>query len=196
MGYGPEGEVLSLATVPLGDRVQLRSANLLEGRVELDLVQAGAEDAACCPGQKVKNVIVLGEEGQVDITTEDQGRLSLDDLAGNWALTRFSRDEPVSQDFEFTLQFDGKRVGGKAACNVYTARVGKGEGPGEISLARASLMTRMICPTEYMAAEKRYLKTLQMVTSFSFQAGKLMMHWRQGEDAGALVFSSYEAGSE
>lgn len=196
MGFGREGEVLDLATVPLGDRVQLRSAHLLEGRVELDLIQAGPEDAACCPGQKVKSIIVLAENGQVEITTEDQGRLSLADLAGNWALTRFSRDEPVSQDFEFTLQFDGKRVGGKAACNVYTARIGEGEGPGEVSLTRPSAMTRMICPTEYMAAEKRYLKTLQMVTSFSFQAGKLMLHWRQEEDAGTLVFNSYEAGSE
>ena len=196
MGFGREGEVVDLATIPLGDRVQLRSAHLLEGRVELDLIQAGPEDAACCPGQKVKSTIVLAEDDEMEITTEDQGRISLDELAGNWALTHFSRDEPLGQDFEFTLKFDGKRVGGKAACNIYSARIKAGEGPGEVSLDRPSVMTRMICPTEYKAAEKRYLKTLQRVTSFSFQAGRLMLHWRQEEDAGTLVFSSYEAGNE
>src|SRR5262245_40748169 len=46
-------EIANVATAPLGDRVQLRAGRIESRRIVLDLVQAGAGDPMCCPGDLV-----------------------------------------------------------------------------------------------------------------------------------------------
>ena len=46
----PEGKLTNLATAPVGDRVQVRAAAIDGRRIVLDVIQAGEQDAACCPG--------------------------------------------------------------------------------------------------------------------------------------------------
>ena len=46
------GEATSLATVLLGDRVQVRSLDAGEGRIRLELVEHGPGDPACCPTRR------------------------------------------------------------------------------------------------------------------------------------------------
>ncbi|RLA31348.1 MAG: hypothetical protein DRR03_09755, partial [Gammaproteobacteria bacterium] len=40
------------AVALLGDRVQVRYARIEDGELVIDTVEAGEEDAACCPGEK------------------------------------------------------------------------------------------------------------------------------------------------
>lgn len=188
-GYGPDGNVVNLATAPLGDRVQVRTAQIIEGRVELEVVQAGPEDAACCPGQKMKRDFVLTANDLSETKTQDQGRLSLVDLGGDWNLTRFSRDEPAPEEFQISLRIDGHRISGKAACNSYFTQLDEGEIPGEISVQKATTVTRMLCPPPVMDAEQRFLQTLRNVTSYSFLAGDLVLSWSREEASGTLRFS-------
>ena len=54
---GREGEsVVILDTAELGDRVKVRSGRIVESRIEIDVVQAGPKDAACCPSQMATRV--------------------------------------------------------------------------------------------------------------------------------------------
>lgn len=55
------GAPTPLASAPLGDRVQLRSISVKEGLIVVYMVEAGPDDAACCPTQEV--VKVFGLEG-------------------------------------------------------------------------------------------------------------------------------------
>ena len=88
-----DGSVVNRATAALGDRVRLRGAGIEDGRIVLDLVQAGPDDAACCPGEKIRRTYQLEGESLAERGAEQQGRLSLADLAGEWQLTYFARGE-------------------------------------------------------------------------------------------------------
>ena len=46
------GDIENLGTTLIGDRVQIRSGAIDDGRVTLDVIRAGSEDAACCPTEK------------------------------------------------------------------------------------------------------------------------------------------------
>jgi hypothetical protein len=71
----PDGKAVNIATAPLGDRVKVQSARIEEGNLVLDVVQAGPNDAMCCPGQKVRRTFTL--EGAVlnEVSSEDLGRV-------------------------------------------------------------------------------------------------------------------------
>lgn len=44
------------STAPIGDRVRLREARIVNGRIEVDVVQHGPGDAMCCPSIEVTRV--------------------------------------------------------------------------------------------------------------------------------------------
>jgi len=55
--------LVNVATTPLGDRVIVNSLNITQNTVVVDMVQAGPDDALCCPTEHVMNVYELqGEE--------------------------------------------------------------------------------------------------------------------------------------
>ena len=75
----------NVATTPLGDRVQIRSASIESGRLRVSALRAGPNDAACCPSQLVEWQWTLGG-----------GRLNAVDTTGthplagtSWQLVRF-----------------------------------------------------------------------------------------------------------
>lgn len=189
------GAVINRATAPLGDRVKVRAAAIEGGRVVVDAVQAGPDDAACCPGQKMRRTFVLEGDEMTEASTEDQGRLSLADLEGEWKLLRFGRDEALPADVEITLQFQDGAIAGKAACNRYTAGVAPGDMPGTLSLSGPMAMTRMMCPPPLMDWEQRYSAALEGLQQFSFVAGRLVLSWRGDDDAGTLTFVRAPAGA-
>jgi hypothetical protein len=41
--------VSSVSAALIGDRVKLREARIVQGRIEIDVVQHGPDDAMCCP---------------------------------------------------------------------------------------------------------------------------------------------------
>jgi heat shock protein HslJ len=197
MGRADDGSVQHRATAPLGDRVRLRSARIVDGRTILEVVQAGPGDAACCPGQKLRRTFVL-EEGQLkEVSSEDLGRLSISDLEGHWRLTHFSLDEKVGEDIEITLHAEAGQISGRAACNRYGGSLREGESPGAIAGIGPLAVTRMMCPPPQMEAEQRFLAALEQLTAFSFIAGRLVLSWQGDEEGGALFFSRYDPpGSE
>jgi len=182
------GAVLNRATVPLGDRVKIRSAALEDGRVTVETVQAGPEDAACCPGQKMRRTFTLEGNSMTETSTEDIGRLSLSDLDGEWKLVRFGADGVVPEDVEITLQFADGAIAGRAACNRYTGSVAAGDVPGDLSLSGPMAMTRMMCQPPLMEWEQRYAQALEGLARYSFVAGNLVLSWRDENGAGSLFF--------
>ena len=190
LGRDSDGSAETLATAALGDRVQVRSAEIIEGHIALEVLQPGPEDAACCPGQKVRRIFALEGGEVVEVSSEDQGRISASDLAGEWRLTHFGWDEEVPEGIEISLRFEGERIGGLAACNNYSGAVIGGESPGELFVGGPIALTRKMCPPALMDAEQRYLEMLQNIEKFSFTAGRLVLSWRSEEDgaSGALVF--------
>lgn len=191
-----DSAVINRATAPLGDRVKVRSAAIEDGRIVVDAVQAGPGDAACCPGQKMRRTFVLEGESMKETSTEDEGRLSLADLAGEWKLLRFNNDEAMLEGIEITLQFQDTTIAGKAACNRYTGSVAPGDSPGSLSLAGPMAMTRMMCPPPLMEWEQRYAAALEGLAQFTFVAGKLVLSWRADDESGTLVFARSEGEAE
>jgi heat shock protein HslJ len=186
--------VSNIATAPLGDRVKVRSGAIEDGRIVFEVVQAGPGDAACCPGQKMRRTFVLEGGAMKEISAEDQGRLSLADVAGEWRLLRLGPDETVPADVQITVQFDNGTIAGNAACNRYTGSVQEGAVPGAIALAGPLATTRRMCPPLLMDWEQRYLAALEGLAQYTFIAGRLVLTWQRDDSVGQLVFVRAEVG--
>lgn len=76
MDRDAQGVVVNTGTAPLGDRVKVQSAEVADGRIVIDVIQAGPQDAACCPGQKVRRIFNLYGARLVEMESEDLGRVS------------------------------------------------------------------------------------------------------------------------
>ncbi len=183
-----DGNPVNIGTALIGDRVQLRAGRLKDGRIELDLVQQGPTDAACCPAETVTRVWEMGPDGLHEGAEQGSGRLSLTDIAGQeWLLEGMSRDEPLPDGLKVTLVFSNGRVAGHGACNRYFGSVTAAGGPADITLSQLG-STRMACPPAAMELEDRYLQALRSVTGFSFLNGKLALTWQQDGDVNRLLF--------
>jgi heat shock protein HslJ len=185
-----EGTPFNLGTALIGDRVQVRSGRIAGNRIELDVVQPGPNDAACCPSQKAMRFWTFDAAGLHVNASKNTGTLSLADLAGpEWVLNRLKSDEPLPAQPEITLVFDGERIAGKSACNRYFAGVKEhGAVPGDLTVSQIG-STRMACPEEVMALETRYLEALGSVSSYRFLAGKLALTWRKAGMTGTILFA-------
>jgi heat shock protein HslJ len=187
---GRRGEgLVNLGTALVGDRVQIRSARIADRRIELDVVQAGPEDAACCPSQKATRGWALGADGLKEVASEVTGTLSLADLAGvEWVLTHFAWQDPAPAEPVITLVFEGERVTGSSGCNRYFAGVEAGGMPGNLKVGPVG-GTRMACPEDRMSLEGRYLKALERVVNFRFVAGRLVLVWREDGVTRGMLFA-------
>jgi len=192
-GRNQTGAPINLATAALGDRIQVRSARVDDGRIVIDVLQAGPEDAACCPGQKFRRTFALAGDKLNEVSSKNQGRQSIADLAGvEWVLSDFERDDSLPHDIEVTLRFDGNRIGGKSACNRYSGSVTEGGIPGAMTIDMPMIGTMMACPPPADEIEQRYLDTLQGVIQYSFLAGNLALTWRRDDRLGTMIFMSRE----
>jgi len=180
-------KVVNLATALVGDRVQVRAARVQDRRVELDVVQAGPDDAACCPGQKATRRWVLKKRLLTEMPAQITGRLSLADIAGTeWVLTKLAWQEAAPPEPRVSLQLDGDKMAGSAGCNRYTATA-TGSAPGEITVGPVAA-TRKMCPPAIMAVETPYLQRLGAVTRYQFLSGQLLLAWEKDGARGELLF--------
>jgi heat shock protein HslJ len=183
---GNQGKPVNLATAEIGDRVQVRAGRIVGNRIELDLVQQGPGDGACCPTALVTRVWTF-DQGLTEAEPKPGGTLSLATLDGSeWQLTELGRGKPVSVDV--TLAFKETQVGGKSGCNRYFSGVSSGEDANSLKFGPIG-GTRMACPGEAMAVESRYLGLLEKVDSFSFQGGQLLLGWEDDGRMDVLVFA-------
>jgi heat shock protein HslJ len=185
----PGGSVTNVATALIGDRVQIRDARIDGRRIVLDVVQAGENDAACCPGDLVTRNWDLSGAALKEGAAVKTGRLTLDTLAGTeWVLKSWAWDEPAPAAPEATLKLDGTRLVGSAGCNSYFAQVTPGDSPGGITIGQAG-STRKMCPEAEMAVETRYLQQLGGVTQLRFVAGQLALTYAKPDKSiGVMLF--------
>ena len=184
-----DGHAVNIGTALIGDRVQLRAGRIVDERIELDLVQQGPNDAACCPAETVTRVWEVEEDGLQEAEPRNRGRLSLATIEGQeWQLKRISQDEAVPDGLNATLVFINDRVSGHAGCNSYFGTVTTGNKPGDITLGQIG-STRMACPPEAMELESRYLQALSNVTGFGFLNGRMALIWQQDGVVDTLRFT-------
>jgi heat shock protein HslJ len=181
--------VRNVATVLLGDRVQVRDVRLVGATLVADLVRAGPGDAASCPGEMVTRLFSLKQDHLDEIpSSAAPGRLSLEALLGvEWVLRRWSSSEPAPAQPEVTLAYDDGGISGSAGCNRYFAPA-SGQAPGQIAVGPAGA-TRMACPPEVMAVEKRFLGILPRVDRYAFLAGQLTLSYEQDGTRGFLTLA-------
>jgi heat shock protein HslJ len=179
----------NLATAPVGDRVQLRDARIDGRRIVLDVVQAGEQDAMCCPGDLVTRTWELEGGALKEGAPTTTGRLSLDTLAGaEWVLRSWAWDEAAPATPEVTLKLDGTRLVGSAGCNNYFAPVKAGGQPGDLVVGPAGA-TRKMCRDPEMAVEARFLRQLSGVRQMRFMAGRLALPYQIKEESfGVMLF--------
>lgn len=183
------GGLDNVATAPLGNRVQVRAARVEERRLVVDLVQAGARDAMCCPGELVRKTFALRggtlEEVGPPVST---GRLGLDTLEGTeWVLRRWSWEEAAPADPEVTLRIEEGRFAGSNGCNRYFAQATAGDAPGDVALGQAGA-TKMFCPDPAGAVEKRFMSQLAGVTKYGFMMGRLALTYEVNGAHGTMLF--------
>ena len=189
VGRDESGAARNLATTQLGDRVQLRSARVNDGVLEVKTVEGGPGDGACCPGQKRLRTMALEDGKLVETVNEDHGRLGLEDLQGAvWRLVSWGADEPVADGVDIDIAFGDGLISGSSGCNSYRAGVASAELPGNFSLSSPLAGTRMACEPDAETVEARFLEALQKTTRFRFAGGRLMLDWSDEEQWGSLGF--------
>jgi len=167
--------VRNVDTVALGDRIQIRGWHVEDGAVVVSLVEAGPEDAACCPSRLVKRRWALSEGSLQEGAAESEGTLGPSALEGvQWRLAGFGVDESLPAKPEVLLEIHGDRVAGNSGCNRYTGSLAAGTSPGEIHFGSLA-GTRMACPGAPMVLEQRFLETMSSVSRFSFHFGRLVL---------------------
>jgi heat shock protein HslJ len=187
-----EGDgVRNVATAPVGDRVQVRTARVEAGLIVLGVVQAGPEDAMCCPGETAERAWVF-ENGALreEPSPAPRGRLSLADLAGvTWVLRAWSWNEPAGEIPEVSFTVEGGNMAGSAGCNRFMATLTPGASPGDVTVgARAT--TRMACPQPADSVETRFLAQMGAVNRYSFMATQLALTYRTGDRFGTMLFEA------
>jgi len=183
------GKPGNVGTARIGDRVQVRDARISGRRIVLDVVQAGRDDAACCPGDLVTRSWELAGGALREDAPMRTGRLSLDALAGSeWVLKSWAWDEAAPVSPEVTLKLDGTRLAGSAGCNNYFAPAQPGSSPGALTIGPAGA-TRMMCTEAAMAVETRFLQQLGGVIQLQFIAGQLALSYTKPDGPiGVMLF--------
>lgn len=183
-----EGRPVHLGTALVGDRVQVRAARVADGKIVLDVVQGGPDDAACCPSQLATRTFALKGDSLEEVSRDVTGTLSLAALDGTaWVLTHFSQTEPAPAEPAITLEVRDGRFGGSSGCNRYFGEPKAGDSPGAMSMGPVG-GTRMACPEAIMIFETRYLQGLQSATRYGFLNARLSISWARDGDAGTLLF--------
>jgi heat shock protein HslJ len=185
-----QGKPVNLATVPLGDRVQVREARIAGRRLVVDVLRAGPGDAMCCPGE-LATVAWEMKGGKLAPAASGVAPRRLTPAAiadTEWVLHSWGWDEPVPEGIEITFRLAGDRVTGLAACNRYFAAAAARPSPGDLTIGTAGA-TKMACSEPQMAAESRFLAQLAGVRGYSFLLGELVLGWSRDGQGGAMLFA-------
>jgi heat shock protein HslJ len=181
--------LVNMSTTPVGDRVQIRDARIEEGTIAVDVLQAGPEDAACCPGELATRRWHLAGNRLAALETEGQvERFSIDIIAGTiWRLSHWNVEDAAPAEPAITLVYEDGQFAGSSGCNRYFASVKAGNNPGILEVGPAGT-TRMLCPENIMAVEKRFLKQLNGVSKLGFMAGELALSYEFNGKLGCMRF--------
>jgi heat shock protein HslJ len=188
------GTLRNAATVAMGDRVQIRSAGVDRGRLLVSAIRAGAQDAACCPGELVDLAWTFSDGQFAPAAPVVTGRLSPNTLGRSvWVLRDWDLDMPAPAEPAVTLASDAGRFSGSSGCNRYTAFVATGATPGAVSVGPAA-GTRMACPDPQSQVEARFLRQLGGVQTIGFMLGRLAVGYARPDGTrGTMLFTAQAA---
>jgi heat shock protein HslJ len=184
-----DGTIQSLGTTLIGDRVQIRGADIDGGRIALDVVRHGPDDPACCPGELATMEWQMTEQGLNAVgDPEGTGQLSLDTIAEiEWTLREWKRDEPAEARPEVVLKYTDGRFIGIGGCNTFFAATQAGTKPGHVSVGPPG-RTRKACPEPSMEIEERFLKQLDGVRKFGFVGTRLALTYENDGTYEMMLF--------
>jgi heat shock protein HslJ len=183
-----DGKLVNLGTAQVGDRAKVRNVWLEQGRIVMDLVEAGPKDPACCPTQMARKTYAMEGGALKQSKSEVLGTITIGALATNeWQLSQFDGQPLAAGVKPPVIHFEVSSVRGFAGCNRFTAPV-KEITPGEIDIGPAAA-TKMACPPEQMELEQKFLAQLDKVNRYSFSAGQLALSWQDKDASGVLLFS-------
>lgn len=181
---------VNVATVWLGENVQVRDVRIEQQLLVVDLVNAGVDDSPCCPSQRVSMRWQWEQNTLMPLdSTVEGGRLSVSDIAGHeWQLAYWQQDEPDLSDPPLTLSYQEGKFAGFAGCNRYFATVLDGQLPGDLLVTQPA-NTRMACPEPGSSTEARFLSLLGKVERFTFTPRGLALSYRlDAQNSGVLYF--------
>jgi heat shock protein HslJ len=181
-----DGALVNLGTAMVGDRTKVQSVWLEQGKIVMDVIEAGPNDAACCPTQVARKTFGMEGGALKQLSSDVRGVLAISMLAANeWTLLEMD-GQPLPAGVEPPLVlFERDTVRGFAGCNRFNATV-KESKPGEIEISLAA-GTRKACPPPAMELEDRFLAELAKVRSYTFLAGQLALTWQDGDRTGTLL---------
>jgi heat shock protein HslJ len=183
-----DGAPANLGTARVGDRPQVLALEIEEGRIRLDVIEQGPQDAACCPTQLSTRRWSLQGDALIEQPAEVTGTLSVAILAGKeWRLVRLAQDEPAPDQPEVTLTFEDGKFAGTSGCNRYFTDV-REKAPGSIELGPVG-STMMMCPDDAMELEQAFLQRFQAVGQYGILLGDLSLTWRTEDRIDALLFT-------
>jgi len=181
------GKVDNLGTALIGDRVRLRGLEIKESTIQIDVVQGGPDDPACCPTKLARRSYRLESGVLKQIASQVTGTLSIAAIADvEWTLEEINGKPLASGLRPPTLKMTGTNAAGFGGCNRFSGTV-KESAPGSITFGPLA-STKMACPGEQMSLEDELMRGLGHVTSYTFLQGRLALGWQDGDRNGLLVF--------
>jgi hypothetical protein len=181
---------VNLATELVGDRVQIRDAKIIDNHIILDVVEAGPEDPACCPGQLATYGWTYSRDGSLKRSrlSTAPGRLDIALLTGtDWILRSWNPNESAPSSPLVLLEYAEGRFQGSGGCNRFFASVTEGTLPGEIVVGPVG-STQMACPDQDMKTEYRFLANLGTATKFGYYLGHLALTCGAGDSISVMLF--------
>ncbi len=186
-----KGKIVNIATIRLGDRINIRSIAVERGQITLDLLQFGAKDAACCPSELIARVWTLERTGMVErVAKKRQGTLKLGTLEGDeWLFRGFTPQltQPEGTGASFLLEKD--QISGSAGCNRFMGTATATKVPGVVTL-KATKSTNKECGGREMKDEEEYLEAVRKTVKFGFFLGDLTLSWQKKDGSlGVMRFA-------
>lgn len=193
-----DGVPTSVATISLGDRVEINSIAIENNQIVVDMVQAGPDDPMCCPSQHVINtyelqgdqlVEVSSQPVEDDTTSDSSDSSSSPELTGPvwaWQQTQMNNGDLFTPDDpgNYTVQFmtDGT-MSAQADCN----QVG-----GSYTVNDDSQMTITLGPSTLVACPEgslgdQFTQNLSQANIYSFDGENLLIDLTF--DSGTMTFS-------
>ncbi|SMY16756.1 META domain-containing protein [Photobacterium aquimaris] len=187
-------KLVNIATHYVGDRVRVKGLVIKSHQIIVDVIQAGKNDPACCPGDVARHIWILKQDKLVETPSHQQiVRLTPAILANTeWQLESWRYGDPVSNSSKISLRYINGHFVGMVDCNNYTITVKPLLSPGSIKVLgqHAAVTTRTCNALLAPHYQKRYLEQLTNVTQFTYFAGKLALTYQVNHHTGVMIFST------
>lgn len=169
------GQPVDAGAVWIEDRVQIISADIENGQINLEITAEGPGDAACCKTHKTSVSYALQDGLLVQLPGEQSmEKISADNLNGTiWTLLEISEDQPVLADTPITISFEDGQITGFAGCNNYsTSFTLDSDNPFLMTIAPV-ISTQMACDEAILDQEIAYLTALNNSDMWGYDVGRL-----------------------